>query len=536
VAQATHIVRVDVVFLEGIRIEKKDDKSSRDRYPRPPQKMKAVVAVARKQKIKSVTALSKNLSRPSLGLGKVGQNISVDTGRYSAVWGSESCSASRKPFLEFEATLDRLDIGNEKQSSLEYMPKDFDLIAALTEDTPHKQKVALPIGIAKVQVSGNRNGEIITMDLPLLNLRQAATLDEDTDVLHGFPLISVLESGAKQVSRKKGEGGLMQRIADYRSQKVPCVADRKVFSSVYRLDPVGDAFMRVRVQVVEINPCLGDFQKRSSKVKSVSISVQGSVEIPNTSHPEAQPDAHGTVVLGPRPTLPVNDDPSKADASDLTMTTESGETFSLTSEDSLLDECDSEAWSTYSRQRKLGGHRFLNGLPSCGETLLSDDWPEPGVNDSFASDDSTHDPSDTSMMDNAYGSYFSVFHIFAGSENRVGFIGSVEKALERAKMARWRCGSEKNIEDHLGSGLPPKFLGWAENGTKGSGRVEEKLHRGKNQKSPFMEILGSSFGRCAFPAPADRKKPNRTDSDNLSPIAVREMKFVERPEFRRRLV
>ena len=515
-AQATHIVRLNVLGLQGIHIEKKDEKMQSAGNRCSPKEMKAVVAVSRGQKIKATTPPSEPLSKLRNRVGKLQKDSRGDTYRYSAHWNS-----SRGALLEFDVTLNRLNIGGGEQSSSQFLPKGYDLTAALTEDTLHKQKVALPIGIAELVVSGNNNGEILVMDLPLRRLNDVHPGDNDQNGLHGFPMISINDKKHKSVTpRRLSLGRWARNIPDDESQKVPSICDRKVFSSVYGLDPVGDSVLRVQVQVIEKSQRHAPLRKESPKVKSVSISLQ--------HHSESRLRVHGKTSEPPAWAPPLLDDPSVAEASEYTMTTGSADTLSTTSEVYLHSA--SRSYDRHIMQIERQSLGLLDTLPSCGDTLLSDDASEasggtwrtktgPWANSCFAHH--TQRTPDFDVADTAEkpieneGAFFDFF--------RAGNL------LNRTKGALWRCGPEDVADDLLSVSTEDRSME--------ASYQEEKVnaHRGNYKKNRLIEIISassvaSSLKRDTFQVPATLETRRCT-----IPVAIREVQFVKNPD-RRMLV
>lgn len=241
------MVRVKVLGLAGIHVDraKSRNRDKRKEFPRPPGKMRAVVAVSRGQHIKATTNLSKPLSRsPDDGSSK-----SQSKGRHLAVWTTED-ESSLGSVMTFQANLHRLDIGDSHESSSQFVPMSFNLTVALTEDTDHEKKVALPIGIANLNVSGDSSDAQI-LDLPVLNLKQAKPTESDNNGLGGFQMISIHEKGLNSKGKKNSLGRLLGRNGNAKQQKIPPVVDRRLFSTVYSADAKGDSILRVQIQVIE---------------------------------------------------------------------------------------------------------------------------------------------------------------------------------------------------------------------------------------------------------------------------------------------
>jgi hypothetical protein len=252
---STHIVRMTVVGIAGIQVDRKYTKNAwrKKTYPRLPNKMRAVVAVSRGQQIKATTPLSKPLSRPQASGSPDKESAAHEEScRHLALWSSEDNSALGS-FVEFEVNLDKLDIGDCHQSTSQYIPKSFELIAALTEDTEHERKVALPIGIANLPITGNNSEEVLSLDLPVLSLEQAKPIGNDKNGLMGFQMMSIHDQANQSATanKRKHRGRLLGRSQVEKNQKVPSIADRKLFSSVYSTDSSGDAILRVQIQVIE---------------------------------------------------------------------------------------------------------------------------------------------------------------------------------------------------------------------------------------------------------------------------------------------
>ena len=513
--RTTHVVRLNILGLQGVCIEKKDQKVSSSNGRGSPKEMKAIVAVSRGENIKATTPPSEPLSMPRKRVGKIPKESQPGTNRYSASWGS-----SQGPLLEFEVTLNRLNIGDSQQSSSQFLPKGYDLTAALTEDTLHKQKVALPIGVAELVVSGDNIGEVLSMDLPLRSLNVVHPGDSDQNGLHGFPMISINDKKHKAETKpmRIRLGRWARNIPDDESQKVPSVCDRKAFSSVYGLDPSGDAVLRVQVQVIEKSQRDAPLSKESAKGRSVSVSLQDRSE----SHLRLHGKTSEPPIWGP----PLLDDPSIAEASGHTMTTGSADTLSTTSEVYLRST--SRTYDKHIMRIERESLGLLDTLPSCGETLLSDDSSE-------ASGDTWRTkagPWETSCM--AHHTQHTPDPIVdyraektLGNEGSFFNFLSAGNLLDRTKVALWQCGPE-DIEDDLFSASTEEHM------MEPSYREEKGKAQGGNfKRNRLIEIISgssvaSSLQRDKFQVPATLETRRCT-----IPVAVREVQFVKNPDKRR---
>lgn len=255
---STHVINLKVLGLAGISVDSTQIKNAgrKKQFPPPPNKMRAVIAVSRNHQIKATTALSKPLARSpgDDGAKSLGDDTWKSQGRnknhrYLAVWTSEDDN-SLGSILTFEAPLDRLEVCGSHEVSSSTIPKSFELTVALTEGTGHERKVALPIGLANLNISGEQSGPIV-LDLPILNLKQANPTGSDENGLGGFQMISIQQKPFQTIRKKSGFGRLLGRNSTDKHQKIPSVPERKIFSSVYSTDSNGDAILRVLLDVAK---------------------------------------------------------------------------------------------------------------------------------------------------------------------------------------------------------------------------------------------------------------------------------------------
>jgi len=392
--RATHIVRVKIVGLDGIQYKKQNENVLPGVSSKNPKDLKAVVAIVREQNIQATTRPSEHLSAESRRIGRLLRRSKTEfPSRCSALW-----SASKGATLVFETALTKLVVTNESQSSAQYMPARFDLIAALTEDTPHQQKVALPVGLAEIVVSANDDGETVSMELPLRSLNHFSEPRGHTNGLHGFRMISIRnkKDKANKASRGKWPARWMNKIPDDESEKVPSVAHRKAFSSAYFLDEGCDGVLRVEVQVVPKRRRRALAEPEPSKGVSTSAPFQDSVEKPNGHYSNTVFSKRGTTSQAPRWTPPsLFDDVSAADSSKRTRTTGSADTLSSTSE--ISDSEYPTLTNATEREPRVvqtpPSSEFLSPWPNCGETILSEDFTDDSYDDSLTYGDSEHSTS-----------------------------------------------------------------------------------------------------------------------------------------------
>ena len=273
ISPATHVVGVNVLGLAGITVDRTKyilkHIGRNETYPPPPNEMKAIVAISRGQIIKGTTTLSKPLSESLtedvvVESYKGGNNQKVETAqrkqtnynapqRHVAVWSMDSTSLGS--MVTFEANLRRMDNGQAKLASSQYIPKSFDLTVALTDTSNSEKKVALPVGVATLNISGDewKKGGTLVVDLPILSLQQAKPLAPNKNGLGGFQMIAINSKDDPVTPSKKRN--VLQRIfgrgRDTKQTHIPSVIERKVFSSVYSTDSCGDAILRIQLQVVE---------------------------------------------------------------------------------------------------------------------------------------------------------------------------------------------------------------------------------------------------------------------------------------------
>jgi len=260
-AKNNHVVRVTVLGLAGITVDRPKcrDKSAKVSAPAEPRKMKAVVAFSRNSNMKGMSTLSKHLTRsPSddIVFGQQGKMQDDETAtnttgtldrpqRHVAVWASDTSTLGS--VVTFEVPL--MSSGKER-----FSPKSFDLTIALAEDDQSEHHVALPFGIASLAITGNecKNGRSIKLDLPVLSLSAARPLKRvGTDKkkgTSGYPMIAISPKTKDLPKKKKGLQRLFQR---QQKAKVPTEISRNAFAHAYSMDANGDAILRVSLEVYE---------------------------------------------------------------------------------------------------------------------------------------------------------------------------------------------------------------------------------------------------------------------------------------------
>lgn len=280
----THVIRVNVLGMAGITVDRKkcNDICRKKDHPAPPKNMRAVVAVARDSQIEGTTTPSKLLARsPSDDVIVTGTAVDGDetlavngsrrgddeqtqgTGlnnlhRHVAVWASDD-NRTLGSLVTFDACLSTssLDQQNSTASvSSKYVPKSFELIVALSDDSKANNKVALPFGVANINISGDEcpAGETIVLDLPILSLMQARPIASNENGMASYQMIAIKPKKAEAdvAPQKQGAfGRLFGKKRDKKSPRTPSIAKRSRFTEAYSADPSGDAILRVQLQVIE---------------------------------------------------------------------------------------------------------------------------------------------------------------------------------------------------------------------------------------------------------------------------------------------
>ena len=295
----THVIRINVLGIAGIAVDRRkcNDICRKGSHPSPPENMKAVVAVARGSQIHGTTTPSKPLSRsPDHDVIVAGTAVDGDESvtvngirhgddeetqgtdmnnlhRHVAVWtGADHLSLGS--LMTFDACLSSssLDQRNSIASvSSQYVPKSFDLMVALTGDSKAYNKVALPFGVANINISGDEcpRGETIVLDLPILSLLQAKPFASNDNGLASYQMIAIRpkKAGADVAPQKRGAfGRFFRKKSDKKSPLIPTIAERSRFTEVYSPDPSGDAILRVQLQVVE--KAASKFQREGSLART----------------------------------------------------------------------------------------------------------------------------------------------------------------------------------------------------------------------------------------------------------------------------
>lgn len=291
---STHVVRVNVLGLAGITVDRAKcrDSGKRKEMPPPPQDMRVVVAFSRSQQIRGTTAVSKPLRRSPNDEIVLIENGSHEvqprakssaaenkmSQRHVAVWTSEEEQALGS-LVAFEANLRSSGIskGSVTAASTVYTPMSFEVTAALTEGSDSAAKVALPFGVANLYITGNEcpGGETIVLDLPILSTQQANPLAPNKDGLGGCQMIAIRPRDSKSRNKKRGLKRLFARgNGGTKPAKVPSIAERKAFSDAYSTDASGDCVLRVQLQVLE---------------KGMAYKLQKALPTPNSVPPGLEP-------------------------------------------------------------------------------------------------------------------------------------------------------------------------------------------------------------------------------------------------------
>ena len=309
---STHVVRVNVLGLAGITVDrvKCKDTGKRKEMPPPPQDMKVVVAFSRSQQIRGTTTVSKPLRRsPNEEIvlvengseevqakvrSRACDNQSSSQQRHVAVWTSDD-EQTLGSMVAFEANLrsSGKGKGSVTAASTVFTPMSFEVTAALTSSADTAEsKVALPFGVANLNITGNecQNGETIVLDLPILSTQQANPLAANKDGLGGCQMIAIRPRDSKSsADRKRGLKRLFGRgNGATKPPKVPSIAERKAFSNAYSTDPSGDCVLRVQLQVLE-KGVASKFKKAVAVSKSAAPGLEPRVaaEASNASKSES---------------------------------------------------------------------------------------------------------------------------------------------------------------------------------------------------------------------------------------------------------
>jgi hypothetical protein len=260
--QNTHVIRVSVLGLAGITVDRTKcrDKAMKASCPATPSRMKTVVAFSRNSIMKGITAQSKPL-KPSpsdkVVIGQQGKVLDDETAtnttgssdrpkRHVALWTSESSTSGSN--VVFEASLQ--PIGNNR-----FAPIPFDITIALAENDGKDHKIALPVGVATLAISGDecQDGKEILLDLPVISLKAARPLSKSGSEkklggLNGYPMIAISPCPKDMETRPSKLQRLFRRNI---KPKTPNDAARSAFAKAYSMDPNGDAVLRISLTVHE---------------------------------------------------------------------------------------------------------------------------------------------------------------------------------------------------------------------------------------------------------------------------------------------
>eukprot|EP00521_Asterionellopsis_glacialis_P018336 CAMPEP_0195305750 /NCGR_PEP_ID=MMETSP0707-20130614/36847_1 /TAXON_ID=33640 /ORGANISM="Asterionellopsis glacialis, Strain CCMP134" /LENGTH=829 /DNA_ID=CAMNT_0040369951 /DNA_START=167 /DNA_END=2656 /DNA_ORIENTATION=+ len=286
-----HVIRATVLGLAGVTVDQSlCREGAKGAKPPLPAKMRAVVAFSRSATIHGTTCLSRPLTlspkddivhsaRPASNQTSgasafSGEKVEVKdltkgrTTRHVAVWASGEKTLGSE--VTFETPLHRSNKSSTSTTaSSAFAPKSFELLVALTEDTDEESKIAIPLGVASLAVSGDEclNGQSVTLDLPVMSLRQARPLASNKNGTVGFPLISISKKSSKD---QKGEN--MKRASSFKrffKNKTPSVSERKGFASAYSMDAAGDAIIRISLDLAaKGSPLDSVFEARRQKAKA----------------------------------------------------------------------------------------------------------------------------------------------------------------------------------------------------------------------------------------------------------------------------
>jgi hypothetical protein len=206
--------------------------------------MRAVVGISERtlNHVCGVTSFSKTLIRSpnSVNEGEDG-NLSEQQ-RHVAVWAANN--EGMTPGSLMSANLTKLERVDEDNLNSRYKPKFFDLTIALAKESKADKHVAIPIGVAKLKISGDfvKHGEFVTMDLPVHTLEQSRELNR----MNGSELqMDEKANGIEYIELKTKRKGIKKLFP----RQIPTVEERAAFSSAYNIDPSGDAMIRVQVRV-----------------------------------------------------------------------------------------------------------------------------------------------------------------------------------------------------------------------------------------------------------------------------------------------
>jgi len=290
-----HVVRATVLGLAGLTV---DQSLCRDggkgAKPPLPNNMRAVVAFSRGASIHGTTCLSRPLTlspkddivhstMPSSDMASgasafSGEKVEVrdaskgGTTRHVAVWASGEKTLGSE--VMFETPLhhsEKRTATSISSASSAFAPKSFELLVALTEDTDEESKIAIPLGVASLAISGDEclKGESVTLDLPVMSLRQARPLASNKNGTVGFPLISISKKSSKDLKIDS-----VKRTSSFKrffksKTPTPSVSERKGFASAYSMDAAGDAIIRISLELAAKGSPLDQiFESRRQKAKT----------------------------------------------------------------------------------------------------------------------------------------------------------------------------------------------------------------------------------------------------------------------------
>lgn len=302
----THTVRVTVLGLAGITVDRSKCNENTKDGPPPPSKMKAVVAFSRNSVIRGTTSLSKPLARsPNDDILMTGSSDKSRNGkdddtyatsklestrlqRHVAVWASDN--ATLGSLVTFNANLHRSSSAQKSTASSAFAPMSYELTIALTEDERQESKVALPFGIATLAISGDEciSGRPVKIDLPVLRLQDAKPLSSK-----GYPMIKIAPKQMTECNQKK-KSKLVRRLFKRNGGKgqpppsAPSADAQAAFASAYTMDADGDAIIRVSLEIYEKGSELErHFLDRHARGESVSTmsSVDSSSKQVKTDSP-----------------------------------------------------------------------------------------------------------------------------------------------------------------------------------------------------------------------------------------------------------
>lgn len=290
-----YIAHIDVLGVAGIVVDPtlcKDEMRNQD-CPAMPSEILAVVGLCARgeSSVSSVTGFSNALVvSPS---GNVEHNASDERyrqhrkqHRHVAIWAANNTTAA--PGSVIKTRLNDLERVDESDPNSRLLPLFFDLTVALSDYTRQDGRVAIPIGVAKLKISGDIicRGEPVTIDLPVRTLEQSRELNRmngnvESPFSTGVTTIEVTSTSTNGKRRMAFKNPFRRKFSKLDSI-LPTQAQYDAFSAAYAIDPSGDAMLRVKVVVERIRP--GQMEK-TFKLQDAPF-CEGKENISNTEPDE----------------------------------------------------------------------------------------------------------------------------------------------------------------------------------------------------------------------------------------------------------